>query len=200
MKSRTVSFHYSSEHVTSLVVQCVILNKPCGEHSSNSIKIETHRAAFTILSRLLRTIQLERKQGQRSEPLMADNNFFFRMTSLSVAIVIHWKNTKRPPACQQHKNQFPWQRWSLNFQVVSVTEADIRWVIIVSTPTHLYLASASFSLTFWLPTELSCTITAHIIHLKLCLLLPLIFPFLFSCSLIKVFMSQGCTPGLRWET
>lgn len=50
---------------------------------------------------------------------------------------------------------------------------------------HLHLASAAFSSTSLPPIELSCTITAPIILLKLCLLLSLIF-----LSLIAIYFPK----------
>lgn len=94
--------------------------------------------------------------------------FFFSKDDIYIDIVIHW----RPTAYQQHENQFPWQRQTPNFQVISVTATDIRWAIITFS-THLHFDSVATSLPL---VALSCTITAPIILSSLCLLLSH-FPF-----------------------
>lgn len=92
----------------------------------------------------------------------------------------------KTPACQQYKNQFPWQRRSPNFQVISVTEADRRWAIITFFFfCLLHLACAAFSSTYLPPVELSCSITAPITLLKLFLRLSLIF-----LSLIPIYFPK----------
>lgn len=100
----------------------------------------------------------------------------------------------KTPACQQYKNQFPWQRRSPNFQVISVTEADRRWAIITFFFAFSILLVLLLVRLICLP--LSCLVV----------LLPLsLFSSSFSASLSfsflwYLFISQSRTPGFRWET
>lgn len=176
-KARTVSCLHSLYHVRSGLFQNVTLNKARGKHSSNSNKAD--RAAFRILSGLTRTTGLQQRQCQRSGPLTA--NTYFSQDDIFIGGYCHplWKKRKKEKETTRlsaaQKNLFPWQRLSPNFQVLSVTEADIRWAIITFSPI-LHLASAAFSLVCLL---LSCLV----------LLLPLSFLSSFVSSSLSFYIS-----------
>lgn len=98
MKSRALSLFFFLFSVMShlLLVQSVILNRPCGERSSNSIKTEARRAAVTILGGPHRD---DTAAAEAMSPLVAadgqQRSPFFRMTSLSAAIVNPGGKTQR---------------------------------------------------------------------------------------------------------
>lgn len=174
-RRRTVSFstQFATCHISR---QCVILNRPCGERSSNSIKTETY---WSSLWNPRRTGRDNAAPAEAMSALRAtdDQHLFFSGWHLyRRALSSAGKNTKGPHACQQHKNLFPWQRQSLNLRVISVTEADIRWAIITFF-FPLHLPSAALSSTFsCLP--LSC--------------LVLLLPLSFSSSSVSSSLSFSC--------
>lgn len=101
----------------------------------------------------------------------------------------------KTPACQQYKNQFPWQRRSPNFQVISVTEADRRWAIIT-----FFFFAFSILLVLLLVRLICLPLSCLVVLLPLSL-----FSSSFSASLSfsflwYLFISQSRTPGFRWET
>lgn len=91
------------DNVTSLLVQDVVLNEPCGERPSNSIKTETHLGSSVDCP------------GQyRFSKGNCDVRGHWRLTTFQDDIFISahchlLENTKRPPACQRQNNLFLWQ-------------------------------------------------------------------------------------------
>lgn len=186
-----------------LLVQSVILNRPCGERSSNSIKPEARRAAATTHGGPHRD---NAATAEPMSPLVAadgqQRSLFSRMTSLSAAIVNRRKNTKRPPASQRRKKKeksvsMTTLVFKLPCRFCHGSWHKVSYHYFFSA--HLHFAPAHFRSTFLPPAELSRTITSPIILLRLCRLLPLIFLFL-SPRLWWSYLFPKARPlGLRWE-
>lgn len=129
-------------------------------------KRKTEWAGLGILSGPCRTIELQQRHCQHSGPLTANTYSFLRMTSLAADIVTHWKNTERDHRAvssvskrKKKKSQFPWQQFSSNSPVISVTEDDISWLSLLFSFFTAFLLPG-FALTHLLPTELSSVIMA----------------------------------------
>lgn len=190
-----------------LLVQSVILNRPCGERSSNSIKTEARRAAVTTLGGPHRD---NAAAAEAMSPLAAadgrwrPNNVFSSLGwHLYQRLLSTGGKTQRDhlPVSGEKKKEKSVSMTTLVFKLPcrfrhgSWHKVSYHYFF----SAHLHFAPAHFRSTFLPPAELSRTITSPIILLRLCRLLPLIFLFL-SPRLWWSYLFPKARPlGLRWE-